>query len=192
MVFLFAPLFHPAMKQVVTVRKELQIRTVFNFLGPFVNPASPEKQLIGVPNIEIAEKLAEVGKTLGYKHLLIVTSIDGLDELSISSKSRVFEVKDNSIKQFIIDPVRYGFKKVPKKEVLGGSAEQNAKIVKEILQGMASSKRDIVVLNSAFALYAADIVEDIKEGIKLAEKSLDSGNAKLVLESLIKETQKYA
>lgn len=192
MVFLFAPLFHPAMKNVATVRKELQIRTVFNFLGPFVSPASVEKQLIGVPSVEIAEKLAEVGKTLGFKHLLIVTSVDGLDELSISSKTLLFEVKDNLVKQSIIDPVSYGFKKVPKKEIVGGSAQQNARFIREILQGMKGARRDIVILNSAFALYAADAVEDIKEGIKLTETSIDSGKAGLVLESLIKETQKYA
>lgn len=192
MVFLFAPLFHPALKNLVTVRKELKTRTVFNFLGPFASPASVKKQLIGVPSIEIAEKLAEVGKILGYDHLLIVTSEDGLDEISISSTSTLFEVKDNSVKQFDINPVSYGFKKVSKKEVVGGSAEQNARLIKETLQGMKGSKRDIVVFNSAYALYVAGVVTDIKEGIKLAEESIDSGKARLVLENLVKETQKYA
>jgi len=192
MVFLFAPNFHPSMKNVIAVRKELKVRTVFNYLGPFANPASVEKQLIGVPNVEIAEKLAEVGKTLAYKHLLIVTSEDGLDELSISSKTILFEVKDHSVKQSTIDPVNYGLQKVPNEEVLGGSAQQNASFIREILQGKKSSKRDIVIFNSAFAIYVAGVVSDIKEGIELAEKSIDNGKAKLVLENLVKETQKYA
>ena len=192
MVFLFAPNFHPSMKNVVAVRKELKVRTVFNYLGPFANPASVEKQLIGVPNVEIAEKLAEVGKTLAYKHLLIVTSEDGLDELSISSKTILFEVKDHSVKQSTIDPVNYGLQKIPNGEVLGGSAQQNANFIREILQGKKSSKRDIVIFNSAFAIYVAGVASDIKEGIQLAEKSIDSGKAKLVLENLVKETQKYA
>lgn len=192
MVFLFAPLFHPALKNLITVRKELNTRTVFNFLGPFANPASVKKHLIGVPSIEIAEKLAKVGKILGYDHLLIVTSEDGLDEMSISSISTLFEIKDNLVKQAVINPVSYGFKKVSKKEVIGGSIEQNARFIKEILQGIKSSKRDIVVFNSAYALYLAGIAADIKEGIKLAEESIDSGKARLVLENLVKETQKYA
>lgn len=188
MVFLFAPLFHPTLKNLVTVRKELKIRTIFNFLGPFANPASVEKQLIGVPNIEIAEKLAEVGKILGYDHLLIVTSEDYLDEISISSTSTLFEVKDNSVKQSVIDPISYGFKKVSKKEVVGGNAKENARFIREILGGLKGPKRDIVILNSAAALYVADVVVDIKEGIRLAEKSIDSGKARLVLENLVKET----
>jgi len=192
MVFLFAPNFHPSMKNVVAVRKELKVRTVFNYLGPFANPASVEKQLIGVPNVEIAEKLAEVGKTLAYKHLLVVTSEDGLDELSISSKTILFEVKDHSVKQSTIDPVNYGLQKIPNGEVLGGSAQQNANFIREILQGKKSSKRDIVIFNSAFAIYVAGVASDIKEGIQLAEKSIDSGKAKLVFENLVKETQKYA
>ncbi len=192
MVFLFAPLFHPAMKNVIAVRKELMTRTVFNFLGPFVSPASAEKQLIGVPNVEIAKKLAEVGKKLGYKHLLVVTSEDGLDEISISSKTTLFEVKNGSVKQSIVDPMAYGFKKVSKKEILGGNAAQNARIILDVLKGDKSPRRDIVILNSAFALYVAGVVEGIGEGISLAEKSIDSGKAKLVLENLVKETQKYA
>lgn len=192
MVFLFAPLFHPTLKNLVTVRRELKVRTIFNVLGPFANPASVERQLIGVPNIEIAEKLAEVGKTLGYKHLLMVASEDGLDEISISSPSTFFEVQDTVVKKFSIDPTDYGFKKVPKEEVAGGDVEQNAYIIQEILRGMKGPKRDIVVLNSAAALYVAGTAADIKEGVRLAEMSIDSGKAELVLENLVKETQKYA
>lgn len=192
MVFLFAPLFHPLMKNVVEVRKELKIRTIFNFLGPFANPASVCRQLIGVPNIEIAEKLAKVGKKLGYKHLLIVTGKESLDEISIFSKTLVFEIKGNSIKKFVVDPQKYGYKKDSKKEIQGESAKQNAFFIKQVLQGIKSAKRDIVVLNSAFALYVSGKVSNIKQGINLAQASIDNGNAKLILENLVRETQKYA
>ncbi len=192
MVFLFAPLFHPAMKHVSAIRKELKIRTIFNILGPFTSPASVKRQLIGVPNLEIAKKLAKVGKELSYERLLIVTSEDEMDEISTYSKSFILEIKKNIIKKTVIDPQDFGFKKIDKKEILGGTAEINAQIIKNILSGMKGPQRDLVVFNSAFALYAAGAITDIKEGIKLAESSIDSGKAKLVLENLIEETQKYA
>jgi len=180
------------MKNIVSIRKELNVRTVFNYLGPFANPASVERQIIGVASVEIAKKLAVVGKSLGYKHLLIVTSEDGLDEVSISSKTLLFEIKDNAIEESIIDPVNHGFQKVPTNELLGDGAKLNAGYIREILQGKKNSKRNIVVFNSAFALYVSGVVKEIKEGITLAEKSIDSGRAKSVLENVIKETQKYA
>lgn len=192
MVFLLAPIFHPAMKHIAAIRKELKIRTIFNFLGPFANPASVKRQIIGVPNLEVAEKLAKVGKKLSYKHLLIVTSEDGMDEVSTYSKTTILEIKNNLIKKSIIDPKNYGFKKIDKKEILGGTTTENAQIIKDILNRLKNPKRDIVVFNSAFALYVAGIITDIKEGMKLAANSIDSGRAKLVLENLIKETQKYA
>lgn len=191
-VFLFAPLYHPATKNVVAVRKELKVRTVFNFLGPFVNPASLERQFIGVPDQEIAATLAEVAKTLGYKHLLIVTGEDGLDEVSISANTVVLEIKNSEVKKFTINPEDYGIKKVGREKILGGDVEENAQAIQQILRGEKGPKRDIVVLNSAYALYISGKVNSIEEGIKLAEESIDSGNAKHVLENLIKETKKYA
>ena len=192
MVFLLAPLFHPAMKQVALIRKELKIRTIFNFIGPFTNPASVKRQLIGVPNIEIAEKLAEVGKKLSYERLLIVTSEDGMDEISTYSRTILFEINKDLIKKLIIDPKKFGFKKFDKKDIFGGTATDNARIIKNILKGAKGPQRDLVVFNSAFALYVAGAVTNIKEGIKVAENSIDSGKARSVLENLIKETQKYA
>ncbi len=191
MVFLFAPIYHPAMKNIVNIRKELKIRTIFNYLGPFINPSCPVKQLVGVPNKEIAQKLADVSKKLNYKHLLIVTSEDGMDEISIYSKTFMFEINKNQIKNKIIDPQDYKFNKTNKKEILGGDTVDNAKIIKNILNGVKGPQRDLVVFNSAFALYVAGSVIDINQGIKLAEDSIDSGSAKLVLENLIKETQRY-
>lgn len=192
MVFLFAPLFHPALKNVITVRRKLKVRTIFNYLGPFANPALAERQIIGVPDKRVAKKLAEVGGNLGYKHLLIVTGEDGLDEISTSSKTALFEIKGHSVKESFIDPTKFGFTKALPKELMGGNADLNANFIRRILEGEKSAKRDIVVLNSAYTLYVAGAVKDIKEGIKLAEESIDSRKAKGVLGNLIKETQKYA
>ena len=192
MVFLFASLFHPTMKNIATIRKELKIRTIFNILGPFTSPASVKRQLIGVPNIKIAEKLAKVGKKLSYGRLLIVTSEDGMDEVSTYSKTIVFEINKDLIKKSIIDPKEFGFKKFDKKAIHGGNATDNSLIIENILNGLKGPQRDLVVFNSAFVLYTAGTVTDIKEGVKLAEKSIDSGQAKLILENLIKVTQKYA
>ncbi len=190
MVFLMAPFFHPSMKQVATLRQELKIRTVFNFLGPFVSPAGVKKQLIGVSNIEIAKKMAEVGRKLGYKHLAIVTSEDGLDEISTNAKTYLFEVKGTGLSKKVINPQKLGFKKTSHKHLIGGDAVMNAKIIKEILDRKKGPKRDIVILNSACALVVSGKAKTVKEGIKLAEKSIDSGVAKQILEDLIQETQK--
>lgn len=191
-VFLFAPLFHPATKNVVIVRKELKIRTVFNFLGPFLNPAGTTKQLLGVPDKKIAETMIAVGKKLGYKHLVIVSGDDGMDEVSIAASTHVFELHNNRIKRFTIDPREYGLKKATKKAVVGGTAAENAVVIKEILAGKKGAKRDIVVLNSAVALYAADKVKTITDGIARSEHAIDIGEAKKVLDQLIKETKQYA
>ncbi len=192
MVFLFAPLYHLSLKNVIEVRKQLKIPTVFNVLGPFANPASVKKQIIGVPQPEIAKKLSLVAKNLHYDHLLIVSGEDGLDELSISSDSIVYEIKKNSVKSYKVYPSQFGFKKTHRSEILGNTKKENAEIIKEILDGRISPKRDIVLLNSAFALYVAGKVNDVKEGIKLAENSIDTGKAKSVLQKLVKETKKYA
>ncbi len=190
MVFLFAPNFHPAFKYVIPVRKELKIRTIFNILGPFLNPAGVERKLLGVANIDLAEKLSEVAKLLNYQHLMIVSSEDGMDEISLSAKTNVFDIKGKTVKRSEIFPEDFGFKKVSKEEIMGGDARENAEIIKEILSGKIGPKTDIVLLNSAFALYASGKVENIKEGIRLAKISIDSGNALKVLENLIKETNK--
>jgi len=192
MVFLFAPLFHPATKQVALVRKEIKIRTIFNFLGPFLSPASVSKQLIGVPNKEIAEKLIVVGQKLGYKHLVIASSTDGMDEISLFAKTNMFTLKNNIIKQFVLDPKKYFPKNVSKKAIEEGTLRENAGFINDIVNGVKSAKRDIVVLNSAVVLVVADKATSIEEGIKFAEQSIDSGAAKKVLESVIQETQKYA
>lgn len=192
MVFLFAPIFHPAMKVVAPVRKELGIRTIFNFLGPFLNPAAVKRILLGVPNIEIAKKLALVAAKLNFTHLLLITSKDGIDEITTTANTKIFEVKSSKIKLQTISPQSFGIKFADRKNIAGGDYQKNANIIKNILKGKKGAKRDIVILNSAAALYLAGKVKNINDGITVAEESIDSGSAMYVLKELIKETQKYA
>lgn len=191
MVFLFAPLFHPAMKQIGPVRKELRIRTIFNFLGPFLNPSSTKRQLLGVPTLDIAKKLAKVAAKLHFTHLLLVTTEDNMDEITTTAKTYVFEIKGPKIKSFTISPKEFGIKVANKKDLSGKDPNKNADIIRKILNGQKGPRRDIVLINSAAAFYLAGKVKDIKSGILLAEQSIDSGTALQILEKLIKETQKY-
>ena len=157
-------------------------------LGPFSNPAGTKRQLVGVPNVGLAKKLSEVAQGLGYEHLLIITSDDGMDEASISAKTKVFEISRKSSKNYVIDPVKLGFKRAPAAALRGGTAEENAGIIRSILSGEKGPKRDIVVLNAGLALYAASAAKTTKEGVALAERALDSGSARAALESLIKNS----
>ena len=192
MVFLFAPIYHTAMKRIAPIRKDLGTRTVFNFLGPFLNPASVKRQLIGVPDEDLAEKLAQVAARLGYDLLFLISNTEGMDEIGLHSKTVLFEIKGKKISKKIIDPQKLGFGKVSLEGIQGGNVSENALITRDILSGTQSAKRDIVVLNSAYALLVAGKVNKIFDGIKLAEQSIDSGAANTVLNKLIKETQKYA
>jgi anthranilate phosphoribosyltransferase len=192
MIFLFAPLYHPATKRIVPIRKALGTRTVFNYLGPFLNPASVTRQIIGVPNGAIAKTLASVAVQLRYEHLLIVTSESGMDEIDITGKTKLFEIKEKTVSEEIVDPQKLGFETSSFKEIQGGDVIKNAKILTDILRGKKSVKRDIVVLNSAYALLVAGKVSTVIQGISLAEKSIDSGAAFSVLKNLIKETKLYA
>ncbi|MBI2022447.1 anthranilate phosphoribosyltransferase [Candidatus Daviesbacteria bacterium] len=192
MVFLFAPLFHPAMKLIAPVRKELGFRTVFNFLGPFLNPAGVKRMLMGLPNIEIAKKLSKVAGKLDYEYLLMIAGGDGVDEISLSGKTKGFEIRGNKIKPVVINPQELGFKNMGIGEVLGGDAKENAEIIEEILGDEDGAKKDTVVLNSAYALLVSGKAKDIREGIKLAKDSISSGKAKTALKQLIEESGKYA
>ena len=192
MVFLFAPLFHPAMKQIAPIRKKLGVRTVFNFLGPFLNPAGVKRQLIGVPNGAIAKKLAQVAAKLDYEHTMIIASKDGMDEISLSAPTHIFEVKGKKITSKIVTSSQFGIKRASLSTIAGGDAARNSAIIVEILAGKKSPYRDIVVLNSAFALYVAGKVKTPKAGIVVAQEAIDSGTAMQTLEKLIKETKKYA
>ncbi|WP_457613026.1 anthranilate phosphoribosyltransferase [Methanocaldococcus sp.] len=183
--FLFAPQFHPAMKYATPVRRDLGIRTVFNVLGPLTNPANANYQLMGVYDEKLTEKLANVLKNLGLKGALVVHG-SGMDEITTIGKTKISEMKNGEIKTYYIDPEDFGIKKAKLEEIKGGDAEENAKIIRGIFEGEeVGAKRDIVVLNAAFALYIADETKNVEEGIKLAEKSIDSGKALKKLEDLI-------
>lgn len=188
--FLFAPSLHPAMKYAIKPRKEIGIRTIFNILGPLTNPASASSQLIGVFSEKITDTIANVLKNLGNKHSYIVYGMDGLDEISLCEATKVSELKsDGTISTYFIKPEDFGFKRVKREEIKGGTAAENAEIIRNILDGNKGPQRDIVSLNAGFALCAAGITETPMDGIKKAEESIDSGNAKKVLSSLIEFTQ---
>lgn len=189
LVFLFAPLYHPVMKIIGPVRKELGFRTVFNLLGPFLNPAGVSSQVIGVPTIALAKKLAKVAKYLNYQHLILVSSEDGLDEASITGKSLIIEIKGKSVKQTTINPQEFGFAKASLKDIEGGDSASSARIITHLLSGAPGPKRDIVLLNSALSLVAGGKAATIEQGIVLAKASIDSGQAKNILEHLVKLSQ---
>jgi anthranilate phosphoribosyltransferase len=189
--FMFAPLFHPAMKHAAGPRREIGIRTVFNILGPLTNPARAEFQVIGVPDKALGEKIAAVLHRLGTKHSLVVHSHDGMDELSISAKSTVWEVEERGVlPPSEIDSADFGFEKSGISEIRGGTPEENAATLRRILNGEKGPERDVVVLNAAAAIYAGRAAADVKEGIRLAEVALDNGQAKEKLEGLIRLSNK--
>ncbi len=188
-VFLLAPVYHAALKNVVAVRKELKVRTIFNVLGPFANPAGTKRQLIGVPNQTIAKRMATVASRLGYERVLIVTS-DGMDEISLSGKTTGYDV-GNVVKKITIDPQKLGFKSAPIAELVGGTADDNAGVIRAILLGARGPQRDVVVLNAAYGLLVAGVAKTAKEGVARAEKSLDSGAAEAALERLVKESNSF-
>lgn len=183
--FLFAPLFHPAMKVLGPIRKNLGVPTIFNMLGPFLNPAGVQHQLIGVPTIAKAQKLIEVGKMLGYKQLFIVSSHDGLDEVSIAAPTTVFSLQNGSVDRFEIDPKEFGLQGLID-EIIGGDPSLNAQHLRELIEGKESAYANAVVLNSAVAMLVAGSVATIKDGIKKAQVSIKEGKAKNKLEELVK------
>ncbi len=184
--FLFAPNLHPAMRLVMPARKQIAQKTMFNILGPLINPARATNQLIGVYSKEWTKPLAQVLHNLGTKHVLVVHGADGLDEVTTTDKTFVSEVKNGRLKDYQITPDDFGLKRAKFNDLLGGSIAENVKIVQRVLAGENGSKRDIVLLNTGCAIYAADKADTISEGIKLAEKSIDSGAAIRKLE-LLKE-----
>lgn len=184
--FLFAPLLHPAMKYAIGPRREIGIRTIFNILGPLTNPAGAQVQVLGVYNSKLTELIANVLKNLGSQHVFVVHGDDGLDEITITGKTYVTELKNNQLQSYTIEPEDFGISRADKVSLIGGSAEENAKIALDILRGEKGPKRDIVLLNAAAAIVAGGKVDNVREGIKLAEESIDSGKAMQKLDLLRK------
>ena len=185
MCFFFAQKYHSAMKYVGAIRKELGIRTVFNILGPLTNPGKPTFQLLGVYDEALVEPLARVLSTLGVKRGMVVYGTDKLDEISISAPTKVCEFADGIYKSYEICPEVFGLNRATKDDILGGTPEENAKILRGILSGEKGAKRDAVLLNAGAALYVAKKADTIGDGIKLAAELIDSGKAMETLEKII-------
>jgi len=182
--FLFAQRFHKSMKHVMPARTQLKVRTVFNILGPLANPASASFQVVGVSSPEIMELMANALQGLGLKHAFVVHGANGLDEVSISSRTFVVEIRGEGIRQFVMTPEDFGIPSANSEEILGGDASENARIIEKVLTGEPGPRRNVVLLNAAPALVAAGAVSTWKEGIRLAAESIDSGAALKKLQAL--------
>ena len=186
--FLFAQKYHGAMKHVGAIRRELGIRTIFNILGPLANPANANMQVMGVYDESLVEPMARVLSNLGVKRAMVVYGQDRMDEISQSAPTCVCEVNDGQFKSYTITPEQFGFETCSKEELVGGTAEQNAEITRQILDGQKGPKRNVVVMNAGAALYIAGKCATIEEGCRTAEQSIDSGEAKAQLEKFIQAT----
>lgn len=183
--FMFAPLYHPAMKHAAGPRREIGIRTVFNILGPLTNPAGAKAQVLGVPSPDLVEKLAAVLLRLGCRHALVVHGGDGVDELSITGPSRVAEVCEGQLRSYTLSPEECGLERAAPADLRGGGAAENADILRGILAGQIDGgARRVVVLNAAAALVAGDAAPHLQEGVALAVAALDSGRALAKLNGL--------
>lgn len=183
--FVFAPLFHPAIKNVAGVRKELGIRTIFNLLGPLANPAKATHQVIGVFDQELTEVLAEVCSELGITKSWAVHSLSKIDELTTTGLNKVSSHNNGITDSFYLDPTELGFRKADKEELAGGDGRENLGIALKILRGEKGAPRDTVVLNSAAGFLVAEQVSGLKDGIELAEEMIDSGKAWRKLSELV-------
>lgn len=184
MAFLFAPLYHPAMGKVAAERRELGIRTIFNLLGPLLNPANAPYQLLGVSSLSLLPKMAKALQILGVKRAIVAVGEDGLDEVSLTANTQAILIQGEEMINFAINPEELGFKRCSLQDIQGGSPAENAQITLSILHGEKGPKRDIVLINAGTALYTAEKAQSILEGIDLATESLDSGKALAKFEQL--------
>lgn len=191
MVFLFAPLYHPAMKNVSVPRKEIGIRTIFNIIGPIVNPAGVKHQVIGVYSEVLLDPMIKVLRNLGHKSAMIVHGSDSMDEITVTGKTVIAELKDGMVKKFQFDPSEIGIKKRNIAELKGGkSPEENAALLVSILKGEErEARRDIVLLNAAAAIYVSGTSPDFEDALGRAAESIDSGKAYAKLEDLVRATR---
>ncbi len=183
--FLFAPKLHPAMQHVGGPRQELGQRTIFNLMGPLLNPARAKRQVIGVFDVKLTRVLAEVLQRLGSEQVLVVAGTDGIDEISLCAPTEAAHLKDGTIRGTRINPQDFGFALAKKEDLLGGDAPQNAAILREIFGGLKGPKRDVTVLNAAAALQVSGLAANLKEGVAKAAAAVDSGAAKAKLEKWV-------
>ena len=182
--FLFAQRFHTSMKHVMPARTQLKVRTVFNILGPLANPAAAQFQIVGVSSPEIMELMANALHGLNIEHAFVVHGANGMDEVSISSRTYIVEVKRGDIRQFVMSPEDFGIATAKIDAILGGDSAENARIIESIFRGERGPRRDVVLLNSAPALVAGGVAKTWKEGVQLAAGAIDSGEALRKLQQL--------
>ncbi len=187
--FMFAPVFHPAMNHAAVPRREIGIRTVFNILGPLTNPAGARAQMLGVAEEALLEKMVLVLRNLGCHHALVVHGEDGLDEITLTGKTRVYELKDGNIKKYAISPEDFGLSSASLDNLKGSTAIENASRLRNILAGASGPQRDVVLMNTAAALVAGDKVATLQQGVTLAGEVIDNGHALAKLEQLIEVSQ---
>jgi anthranilate phosphoribosyltransferase len=184
--FMLAPAYHPAMRHVAPVRRELGIRTAFNIMGPLANPARVRHQLIGTPSPALAEKMAGVLLRLGHRRALVFAGPDGTDELALHAPAQAWVVQEGRVEETLVDPARLGLSPAPLSALAGGDAADNAERMRALLGGERGPVRDCVLLNAGAALYAAERVPSIEAGMEEAEKAVDSGSARARLELLVR------
>jgi anthranilate phosphoribosyltransferase len=190
--FMFAPLHHPAMRHVVPVRRELAVRTIFNFLGPLTNPAGATRQLIGVSDRRFVDFMAAALRELGCEQALVVASDDGLDELSISGPTHVAELRGGRVETRVLTPEAVGLSTAPQSAVAAGTPEQNADVARRVMAGEPGADRDLTVLNAGAAIYVGGGAGSIEEGVRAAERAVDSGAARDVMERFVARTRELA
>ncbi|HHT9104342.1 MAG TPA: anthranilate phosphoribosyltransferase [Candidatus Wujingus californicus] len=183
--FLFAPLLHQAMKYATGPRKEIGIRTIFNILGPLANPAGAAHRVLGVYNEHLTQIISEVLKKLGDQHAFVVHGLDGMDEITVTEKTKVCELAGGSIRSYYLNPEDYDIKKSKFSDLTVNTPEESAVAIRDVLNGVRGPKRDVVLLNAAAAVIAGGLARNFSEGIKISAQSIDSGNAKKTLEKLV-------
>jgi len=190
--FLYAPVFHPAMKHAVGPRREIGVRTVFNVLGPLTNPARATAQVLGVYDPQLIRPMARVLKLLGVKQAFVVHGNDNYDEFSITGNTRVAHLLQGRIEEYTVDPVQLGLARAAPYAIAGGTATRNAAIIRSVLSGEKGPSRDVVLLNAAAALVAGDLADTLAQGLSMAAKAIDDGRAMRKLQQLIDYTQRCA
>ena len=188
--FLFAPMMHQAMKYAIGPRREVGIRTIFNVLGPLTNPAGVKAQIMGVYAVELTDVLAQVLGNLGADRAYVVHGMDGLDEITITDRTKVSEYRDGSVNDYFVHPSDFDLPAGKKEDLLGGDAKQNAAITLDVLKGAKGPCRDVVLLNAAAGLAASGKAKDLRDGVRIAAESIDSGAAMKKLEELKKFTNR--